>query len=127
MPNPRIDPASQRYGLHGRVVTMNAAFTVIDSGTIFIDAGRIVAALPDDAPAPPGFEDAPIVRSGGTIYPCLIELHNHLSYNALPLWALTERCSNRARPPTMAASSQKRRSPCSSVNSSKSRRHQSRV
>jgi 5-methylthioadenosine/S-adenosylhomocysteine deaminase len=95
MPNPSIDPASQRYGLHGRVVTMNAASTVIESGHVFVDAGRIVAALPEDAPAPAGFEDAPIVRTGGTIYPGLIELHNHLSYNALPLWALTERFTNR--------------------------------
>ena len=54
MPNPSIDPVGQRYGLHGRVVTMNAAFAIIDPGTVFIDAGRIVAALPDDAPVPPG-------------------------------------------------------------------------
>ena len=32
-----------------------------------------------------------MTRTGGTIYPGLIELHNHLSYNALPLWQLTER------------------------------------
>ena len=40
-------------------------------------------------------EDVPVVRTGGTIYPGLIELHNHLSYNTLPLWALTERFENR--------------------------------
>ena len=27
------------------------------------------------------------VETGGTLFPGLIELHNHLSYNALPLWA----------------------------------------
>src|SRR5207342_108351 len=35
----------------------------------------------------PGFADVSVVKVGGTIYPGLIELHNHLSYNALPLWS----------------------------------------
>jgi hypothetical protein len=38
-------------------------------------------------PAPDGFETAAVLQTGGTIFPGLIELHNHLSYNALPLWA----------------------------------------
>ena len=28
-----------------------------------------------------------MIETGGTIFPGLIELHNHLSYNALPLWS----------------------------------------
>ena len=28
-----------------------------------------------------------VVDTGGTLFPGLIELHNHLSYNALPLWS----------------------------------------
>src|SRR5688500_1016981 len=47
-----------------------------------------------------------------------------------PFWwpiTTTERPSKRARPPTMAASSPKTRSPCSSRKSSKSSLHQSRV
>jgi 5-methylthioadenosine/S-adenosylhomocysteine deaminase len=28
-----------------------------------------------------------LVETGGTLFPGLIELHNHLSYNALPLWS----------------------------------------
>jgi 5-methylthioadenosine/S-adenosylhomocysteine deaminase len=96
MPDPLIDPLeSPRYALDGRVVTMNAAFTVIPDGRIYIDAGRIVAVGPANAPSPSGMENVPLVRTGGTIYPGLIELHNHLSYNALPLWALTERFENR--------------------------------
>jgi 5-methylthioadenosine/S-adenosylhomocysteine deaminase len=97
MPTPPIDPASQRYGLDGRVVTMNAAFEVIPRARVYVDAGRIVAVAPAGAPPPAGLEDVPVVRTGGTIYPGLIELHNHLSYNALPLWALTERFSNRGQ------------------------------
>ena len=38
-------------------------------------------------PAPAGFDDVAPVDTGGTLFPGLIELHNHLSYNALPLWS----------------------------------------
>ena len=31
-----------------------------------------------------------VLDTGGTIYPGLIELHNHLSYNVLPLWDVPE-------------------------------------
>lgn len=96
MPDNPIDPLeSPRYALEGRVVTMNADFDVIRRGRVYVVAGRIVACRPAEAPPPAEMMDAPVVRTGGTIYPGLIELHNHLSYNALPLWALTERFQNR--------------------------------
>jgi 5-methylthioadenosine/S-adenosylhomocysteine deaminase len=37
------------------------------------------------------------VDTGGTIYPGLIELHSHLSYNALPLWDVPKKYGNRAQ------------------------------
>jgi 5-methylthioadenosine/S-adenosylhomocysteine deaminase len=90
-----INPETTSYALDGRVVTMNAAFDVLQHGRIYVDRARIAAVMPADAPAPAGMEGAAIVRTGGTIYPGLIELHNHLSYNTLPLWRLTERFRNR--------------------------------
>ena len=36
-----------------------------------------------------------LIKTGGTIYPGLIELHNHLSYNILPLWNVPKTFSNR--------------------------------
>ena len=33
--------------------------------------------------------------SGGTLYPGLIELHNHLAYNALRLWQVPKKYENR--------------------------------
>jgi imidazolonepropionase-like amidohydrolase len=92
---PPVDPENPRYALEGRIVTMNPGFDVIKRGRIYIGNGRIVATAAADAPPPQGMDDVPVVRTGGTIYPGLIELHNHLSYNALPLWALTERFENR--------------------------------
>lgn len=83
-----VDPLSgPRVAISGRVVTMDDAFTVRNDAVTYIDRGTIVA-IQDRAQAPPaGFEDVPRVKSGGTLFPGLIELHNHLSYNALPLWS----------------------------------------
>ena len=40
----------------------------------------------ESATAPAGFGHARRVRTGGLITPGLIDLHNHLAYNTLPLW-----------------------------------------
>lgn len=96
MPRPRPAPiTSTRYALEGRIVTMNSADEVLSRGTIYIDAGRIAAVSPTGTPAPTGFENAPVVKTGGTIYPGLIELHNHLSYNVLRLWDVPKSYTNR--------------------------------
>jgi 5-methylthioadenosine/S-adenosylhomocysteine deaminase len=95
-PTPPIDPLeSPRAVFEGRLVTMNASFDVVASGRLYVDASRLVAVQPSDAPPPAGFEQIAVTRTGGTIYPGLIELHNHLSYNTLPLWQLTRRFGNR--------------------------------
>jgi cytosine/adenosine deaminase-related metal-dependent hydrolase len=80
-----INTVSGPYALEGRVVTM-AALGVIERGRVYIQKGVIVAVHAADAPRPDGFTGAPVVKVGGTIFPGLIELHNHLSYNAIPLW-----------------------------------------
>lgn len=96
MPPTTLDPLGDaRYALEGRVVTMNLSNDVLDHGTVYIDAGAIVAVLPNEAPDPAGFEGAPIIKTGGTIYPGLIELHNHLSYNVLRLWDVPKQYTNR--------------------------------
>jgi cytosine/adenosine deaminase-related metal-dependent hydrolase len=98
MPSPPIDPlTSPKYALEGRVVTMNPDFTVLDRGVIYIETGTIVAVEETGDSHPPGFEDAPLVRTGSTIYPGLIELHNHLSYNVLPLWDVPQAYTNRSK------------------------------
>jgi imidazolonepropionase-like amidohydrolase len=87
--------SSQKLVLHGRVVTMNDAFTVVDHGAVYVDGDAIAAVQAADAPAPAGFEGAKSVDTKGTIYPGLVELHNHLSYNALQLWAVPKKYTNR--------------------------------
>jgi cytosine/adenosine deaminase-related metal-dependent hydrolase len=83
-----IDPLTgPKLALAGRVVTMDEAFTVKSDAVIYIDQGSIVAVQDRTMAAPAGFEDVALVDAGGTLFPGLIELHNHLSYNALPLWS----------------------------------------
>lgn len=84
-----------RYLIKGRIVTMDAADTVLKAGFLAIDAGRIVAVLDVKAPLPPGFETAPVIKTQGTLFPGLIELHNHLSYDILRLWDVPKLFTNR--------------------------------
>ena len=90
---------SVRYALRGRVVTMNHAGDVLEDGVVLIEDGRIAQVLPAAAPRPQRFSGAPEVPSGGTIYPGLIDLHNHFVYNVLPLWVVPRRYDNRSQWP----------------------------
>ncbi len=91
-----VDPLTgPKLALSGRVVTMDREFTVIPRGVVYIEAGAIVAAQDADAAAPAGFEDVRVVKTEGTLFPGLIELHNHLSYNVLQLWQVPKKFTNR--------------------------------
>jgi len=85
----------ENFVLKGHVVTMNDAFDEFPKGAVFVAGNGIVAVQAAAAPPPPGFEHAPVVNTKGTIFPGLIELHNHLSYNALRLWSVPKLYSNR--------------------------------
>src|SRR5437763_7570396 len=87
--------ASGHYALQGRIVTMDKANTVLNDGTVYVDSGKIVAVRAKGEPPPVAFATVQWVDTQGTIYPGLIELHNHLSYNALPLWNVPKPFSNR--------------------------------
>lgn len=84
-----------RYALIGRVVTMDDHRTVHEDMALEIDHGRITGLRPAGDPPPDGWGDAPRIRVDGTIYPGLVELHNHLSYDVLPLWQVPERYASR--------------------------------
>lgn len=60
------------------------------AGRVWIaDDGTIAAVTKGAAAGPAGFPvDAPVVDVGAAvIYPGLVDLHSHLGYNTLPLWA----------------------------------------
>jgi 5-methylthioadenosine/S-adenosylhomocysteine deaminase len=91
-----IDPATGPTSiLAGRIVTMNDSNDVLADGRLYIKDGSIVAVQNASTPRPAGFSNATITQTRGTIYPGLIELHNHLAYNALRLWNVPKKYRNR--------------------------------
>lgn len=91
-----VDPAvSVPLALSGRIVTMDSVGTVLPFGVLYARDGGIVDILPVGAPPPAGFEQVPVTPSRGTLYPGLIELHNHLPYNVLGLWPVPRKFTNR--------------------------------
>jgi hypothetical protein len=96
MPPKPVDLLSgPKLAVRGRVVTMDGNFTVLPDGVVFVDAGSVVAVQDAAAPVPPGFGGLGVVATAGTIFPGLIELHNHLAYNALQLRNVPKRYANR--------------------------------
>jgi cytosine/adenosine deaminase-related metal-dependent hydrolase/C-terminal processing protease CtpA/Prc len=74
-----------KYVLQGRLVTMGPD-GIIDDGAVFVDGNRIKHVRAASDPIPPEFGGAVWIDTKDTIYPGLVELHNHLCYNAMPLW-----------------------------------------
>jgi len=83
------------YALEGKIVTMDDSGSVLNKGVVYVNRNIIEAVQPAHIPPPLGFEDCPRIRTKGTIFPGLIELHNHLSYNILPLWRVPKKYTNR--------------------------------
>jgi 5-methylthioadenosine/S-adenosylhomocysteine deaminase len=93
---PPIDPLTgPKQALAGFVVTMDDAFTLLPDGVVYLDKGCFVAVQDRAQPGPAGFSGVPVVETGGILFPGLIELHNHLCYNALPLWSVPKRFQHR--------------------------------
>jgi cytosine/adenosine deaminase-related metal-dependent hydrolase len=74
---------------------MDSRATVIPQGTVWIQEGEIARITAESDSPPEGFTEVTPVDSGGTLFPGLIELHNHLAYDILPLWHVPQRYTNR--------------------------------
>ncbi|HET6211139.1 MAG TPA: amidohydrolase family protein [Jatrophihabitans sp.] len=94
--NPDSGPT---FVLHGRLVTMDASLGVIDEARLVVSNGRVAAILRPGQAVPARYRQAPELQTGGTIYPGLIDLHNHLVYDVLPLWDVPRRFDNRTQWP----------------------------
>ena len=70
----------------GTVLTVDHDRRTHTRGAVYIHDGRIERVADESQPAPAGYDDAPRVRVDGVVAPGLIDLHNHLAYNTLPLW-----------------------------------------
>jgi hypothetical protein len=94
-----IDAADSRaIVLKGRVASMKPGGpAVVANASLFMKSGRIVAIAGPGDPAPSGFSGAPRINTQGTIYPGLLDLHNHLTYNVLSLWQVPRAFKNRSQ------------------------------
>jgi hypothetical protein len=91
-----IDPASSpAAALRGRVVTLDAGARVLDDGVVYARDGSIADVLPASTGPPAGFEGVAVTRTHGTLFPGLIELHNHMPYDILSLWTVPRLFTNR--------------------------------
>ncbi len=88
-------PEPARLALHGRIVTMDGRRRVLRDGVVYVRGDSIAAIARAGDPAPEDFAGVRVRRTGGTLYPGLIDLHNHLAYNILPLWKVPRLYSNR--------------------------------
>jgi imidazolonepropionase-like amidohydrolase len=86
-----------KFVLVGRVATMDSTFTMVANGAVYIDGNTIAGVADRNAPPPAGFAGATTVDTAGVIFPGLIELHNHLSYDALELWHVPQKFTNRGQ------------------------------
>ncbi|MFF8288859.1 amidohydrolase family protein [Streptomyces sp. NPDC016309] len=73
--------------LLGTVVTFDDDHRILDPGAVYVgDDGRLDAVRLAGQDPPAGYSDAPRIDTEGLILPGLIDLHNHIAYNTLPLW-----------------------------------------
>src|SRR6266496_1165410 len=83
-----FDPA-QGILLRGTVVTMDAAGTILHNGNVLVRDGKILATWNGQKP-PQGISIGSAVQidlgSNARIFPGLINLHNHPTYNMLEVW-----------------------------------------
>lgn len=85
----------RRFVLQGRIVTMDSNGSVIPEGFVCVENDLISSITSAAAGIPPAFQQSPLIQTHGTIYPGLVELHNHPAYNAIPLWRVPQRYPNR--------------------------------
>ena len=77
------------YVLKGRIVTMTGEANVLNEGHVLVQDGMIEAVWEDSVPSDIQLTNVPIIETNGTIYPGMLDLHNHLHYNQVPLWDMT--------------------------------------
>ncbi len=89
-PGPQDPLLPQALVVTGHLVTFSddpAVAQEIPDGALYVDRDGIIQAVQRRTDPPPaGFDGATTVDTGGVVYPGLIDLHNHIAYNCLPLW-----------------------------------------
>ena len=91
MPKKSIQPGEllpRPLVVRGHIVTMDEDRPELPNGAMYVDRDGVIQAIqPRSRKAPAGWESASVVETDGLIFPGLIDLHNHVAYNCLPLWS----------------------------------------
>ena len=74
----------REYILTGRIVTMTGEAAFFEGGVLIQD-GKITQVW-NSPVVPTQHAGIEVIETEGTIYPGLIDLHNHMHYNHIPLW-----------------------------------------
>jgi hypothetical protein len=80
---------ARRYVLRGTVVTMDETLALADRvfpGALFIQGNRILDVLHAGDPLPAYADGATVIQTGAMIFPGLMNIHDHISFNTLPAW-----------------------------------------
>ncbi|MBX3229102.1 MAG: amidohydrolase family protein [Labilithrix sp.] len=85
------------YALGGTLLTPSGP----TPGYVVVQNERIAAVVADRASIPAGVTN--VVETGGIVSPGLVDLHNHVAYNFLPLWNAGRRFNNRYQWARLAA------------------------
>ena len=83
------------FVLEGRIVTMTRRGVI--EGRLAVRGGRIAAIVAAGKALPAALRAAPVVQTQGTIYPGLIDLHNHYVYDIAPLWRVPRLYNDRSQ------------------------------
>ena len=82
---------ARRYVLRGTLVTMDETRPMAEqvfAGSIYVQGNRIMDLVPAGAPQPPDAAGAPIIDTGALIFPGLMNIHDHITFNTTPAWAV---------------------------------------
>ncbi len=77
-----------KYILKGTIVTFNESGDIINDGFVCVDEKKIVSVAAKEPDIPSSFNGVTKIKTDGYIYPGLIDLHNHLPFDFLPLWKI---------------------------------------
>ena len=91
---PRDHIHTGSYILQGRIVPMTGPNDVIENGNVMVTDGNIVSVWSDGSVPPINTDNVSVYDTNGTIYPGLIDMHNHLHYNTAPLWEMSPHSSS---------------------------------
>ena len=80
---------ARRYLLSGTLVTMDETLPAAEQvfrGSILIQGNRILELIPEGEPLPPDIAGLPNISTGALIFPGLMNIHDHITFNTTPAW-----------------------------------------